>query len=97
MLQSPWYKVFVWFLTTSFFFLASATLIAVFSPPPGEQQVMQFMMGMMRAMDNSLMGLAMMAGEDSFVLAFIELSTLITAPLILISLLGGLLVRGWRK
>jgi len=97
MLQKPWYKIFVWFISTSFFFIASATLIAIFNPPPSEEQVMQFMMGMMGAMHNSLMGLSMAIEEDRFLNFMLELSSFLITPLIILSILGGFFVRRIRK
>lgn len=97
MLQSPWYKVFVWFISTSFFFIASVTLIAIFSPPPSEQQVMQFMIGMMGAMHNSLMGLSMNIEGDRFLNFILELSAFLITPLVILSILSGLFVRQLRR
>jgi len=95
--QKPWYIILVWFTSTSFFFIASVTLIAIFNPPPSEQQVMQFMMGMMGAMHNSLMGLSMTIEEDRFLNSILELSAFLITPLVILSIIGGLSVRQLKR
>lgn len=97
MMQKPWFKIFIWFIATAFFFFASAILISALGPEPSERQVMQFMSGMMGSMQNSMMGLSMSLEHDSELKTFIGIASSITVPLISLGLLFGLLVRLRRK
>lgn len=97
MMQKPWFKTFIWFIATAFFFFAAAILISALSPGPSEQQVMQFMMGMMGAMHNSMMWLSMSLEHDSDLKSLIGTASSVTIPLILLGLLFGLLVRLRRR
>lgn len=93
MLQKPWFKIFVWFLTTFFFFLSSATIISLFRPGPSESDVMNYMTGMMGAMENSIMG-AMMGSEGNSTLQTILRLTIGTFPFaIVLSIIVGLILR----
>jgi hypothetical protein len=93
MLQKPWFKVFIWFLSTFFFFLASAVIISMLKPGPSESEVMQFMMGMMGAMDKSLMGVSMSIKHDANLQFIIALSTMVIMPVIVISIIAGFVIR----
>lgn len=93
MLQKPWFKVFVWFMATFFFFLASGVVISVFRPSPTEAEVMQFMMGMMSAMDKSMMGVIMGMESSAFMQSVMRYTVIITMPVIITGIVGGLI---WR-
>lgn len=93
MLQKPWFKVFVWFLTIFFFFLASGVIISILKPGPTEGEVMQFMMGMMSAMENSMMGISMSLEQHSELAYLIALSSSISLPVIAICIVFGLIIR----
>ena len=97
MMQRPWFKTFIWFIATAFFFFATVILVSTFGPEPSEQQVMQFMMGMMGTMQKSMMGLSMSLEHDSELKTFIGTASNVTVPLILLAILFGLLVRLRRK
>ena len=93
MMQKPWCKIFIWFIASFFFFLASGVVISIFRPGPTEAEVMQFMMGMMSAMDASMMGVAMNLENDSSLKNIILLSTSLILPIILLSTLAGIFIR----
>ncbi|MDS1029273.1 hypothetical protein RDV78_01980 [Bacillota bacterium LX-D] len=93
MMQKPYFKFFIWILTTGFFFLASSVLISSLGPPASEQQIMQFMSGMMDAMENSLMSLSMSIEHDIVLSQIIFIASSITVPLIILSILAAILVR----
>lgn len=93
MMQKPLFKVFIWFLSTFFFFLASGVILSIFKPAPSELEVMKFMEGMMSAMDRSMMGVAMGLENDSFLRFILSTSTAMVVPIILISIIVGFLVR----
>lgn len=97
MLHKTEFKLFIWFLATAFFFMASAIVISFLQPGPTESQIMQYMAGMMNASENSLMGLSMMLEEDSILSLIIVLSASITIPLLLLSVLAGVYVRFVRR
>lgn len=93
MVQKPWFKTFIWFLATFFFFLASSVIISVLKPGPSESEVMTYMSAMMSAMDGSIMGV-MMAMENSRLLQYFFLLTLTTFPFIIVlSLIFGFVLR----
>jgi hypothetical protein len=93
MLQKPWIKLFIWFMAIFFFFLTSAVIISIFKPGPSEAEVMQFMAGMMSAMDNSMMGVAMDIKSDGSLNSVMGLTAVIAIPIILISIVIGFLIR----
>ena len=93
MLQKPWFKVFVWFMATFFFFLASGVVISIFRPGPTEAEVMQFMMSMMSAMDKSMMGVIMGMESSAFMQSVMRYTVIITMPVIIAGIVGGLI---WR-
>jgi uncharacterized membrane protein SpoIIM required for sporulation len=93
MLQKPWFKIFIWFVTTFFFFLAAGVIISVFKPGPSESEVMQFMMGMMSAMDKSMMGVAMNLENDSTLRSAVTLANTMALPVIMISIIAGFVIR----
>ena len=76
-----------------FFFLTSGVIISIFKPGPSEAEVMQFMAGMMSAMDNSMMGVAMNMESGGSLKAIMGLTSAIAIPIILISIVIGLLIR----
>lgn len=93
MMQKPWFKLFIWFVTTSFFFLFAAIIIAVLGPAPDENKSMLYMSGMMDAMHNSLMGLSMSIEGDMYLKSMIKKISDSTIPLILYSIAGALLLK----
>ena len=97
MMQKPWFKVFIWFVTTFFFFLAAGVVISVFRPGPSESDVMKFMMGMMSAMDNSMMGVAMSIESNSPLREVVTLANSIAVPVIIVSVIAGVLIRLWQR
>jgi len=76
-----------------FFFLTSVVIISIFKPGPSEAEVMQFMSGMMSAMDNSMMGVAMNMESDGSLNAIMGFTAVIAIPIILISIVIGFLIR----
>ncbi|WP_070000009.1 hypothetical protein [Cellulosilyticum sp. I15G10I2] len=97
MLQKPWVKFMIWFVSTSFFFMGAGIIISVLGPPPTEGQIMQYMSGMMDAMHSSLMGLSMSIEEDAQLKQLILNAASVTSPLILLSVVSGLYVRLTRR
>lgn len=99
MLQKPWIKIFIWFLATFFFFLTAAVIISILKPGPTENEVMQFEMGMMAAMDYSMMGASMNLEHNQALQEVIGLSRMLFFPLIFISIFIGLAIRllQWRN
>lgn len=97
MMQKRWFKVFIWFVSTSIFFMASSIVISEFSPGPSEQQVMSYMSGMMNAMENSLMGLSMTIEQDPELMKWISNSMSMTIVLVIASIVGGDYVRFNRR
>lgn len=97
MMQKPWFKIFIWFMATTFFFLAAGVVISEMRPGPSEIEVMNFMTGMMSAMDRSMMGVAMNIEKDGTLQSVIVLSTSIALPLILAGLIGGIATRLWYR
>lgn len=93
MVQKPWFKIFVWFMATFFFFLASGVIISIFKPGPSENEVMRFMSGMMIAMDNSIMGIAMGVEGNSTLRNIISYSYFMLVPIIAISIIIGFIIR----
>lgn len=93
MVQKPWFKIFIWFLATFFFFLASGTIISLLRPGPSENDVMRYMSGMMGAMENSIMGI-MMGIEGNRLLKTILIITMSTFPLgVVLSMIAGFYLR----
>jgi hypothetical protein len=93
MMQKPWFKLFIWFITTSFFFLASAIMISSLIPAPDESKSMLYMSGMMNAMQSSLMGLSMSLESDIYLNSIVKRVSDFTVPLILYSIAAALLVK----
>ncbi|SDD72137.1 hypothetical protein [Sporomusa acidovorans] len=60
LMTQRWFKVAIWFVASSFFFAVAVIMISIGGPDPSKQQVEAFMSGMMKAMMNSLMGIAAM-------------------------------------
>lgn len=96
-MQNKWFKLFVWFITTFFFFLAAGVLISIFSPGPTESVVMKFQEGMMRAMDQSLMGVSMALENNASLLSIIALSTYMFIPILVLSVIAGFAIRRYRE
>lgn len=93
MVQKPWFKIFVWFMATFFFFLTSGVVISIFKPGPSESEVMRFMSGMMSAMDSSIMGIAMSVEGNSTLRGIIAYSYFMLLPIIVISIIIGFVIR----
>lgn len=93
MLQKPWFKLFVWFIATFFFFLAAGVVISILKPGPSEAEVMKFMMGMMSAMDNSMMGVIMNMEGNSLIGSVVALSSRIAVPVMVFSFVLGFAIR----
>ncbi len=97
MMHKPWFKIFIWFISTVFFLSASFCLIAELGPNVSEQQSMAYMSGMMNAMHNSLMGLSMSIENDSYLKKLISEVSAITLPLIFIGFAAGMLTRVFKR
>lgn len=93
MVQNTWFKVFFWFMATFFFFLASGVIISMFSPGPSETDVMRFMSGMMAAMENSIMGVAMSIEGNGTFNRILSFSYFMLTPIIAISIVIGFVIR----
>lgn len=93
MLQKPWFKVFVWFMATFFFFLSSGVIISIFGPGPSENDVMRFMSGMMSAMENSIMGISMSIESNDAFRKVILFSYYMLSPIIAVSIVMGFAIR----
>lgn len=93
MVQKPWVKIFVWFLSTFFFFLASGVIISMFRPGPSDTDVTRFMSGMMAAMDSSIMGIAMSAESNAAFSRILAFSYFMLTPTIAISIVIGFIIR----
>lgn len=93
MMQSPWFKLFIWTITTAYFFMMACIIISLFSPGPTEEQAMKFMMGMMNAMSNSTMGLSMAIEDNPELKQIIALSSDITLPIMFLSIVFGFYFR----
>lgn len=93
MLQKPWFKVFVWFISSFFFFLASAVVISIFKPGPSEAESMKFMAGMMGAMENSIMGVMMQVEQNYVLKNIILISAKWMTSIIIISIILGIIIR----
>lgn len=92
MMQKPWFKAFIWVMASAFFFMASGMVISTFSAGPTETQIMQYMSGMMAAME-SLMGFSMSLEHEGPLWQIIGLAASITVPLLLLGVLLGIYVR----
>ncbi|HEY9059555.1 MAG TPA: hypothetical protein VIO64_03480 [Pseudobacteroides sp.] len=97
MMQKKWLKIFIWFITSFFFFLASGVVISIFRPGPTEAEVMRFMMGMMSAMDNSMMGVAMNLENHGPLKNILIMSSSLILPVIVLSIIIGILVRNLKR
>lgn len=93
MLQKPWFKLIIWFLATFFFFLASGVIISLLKPGPSENEVMQYMSGMMGAMENSFMGVMMSVESSSSVMKIFYLTIKYFPLMIIISVIIGFVLR----
>lgn len=97
MMQKPWFKIFIWFIATFFFFLAAGVLISIFRPGPTEGEVMQFMSGMMSAMDRSMMGVAMGVENDVLLSTILLMAGNIAIPVIITGIAAGFGIRIWQR
>jgi len=93
MLQKRWFKIFIWFTSSAFFFLGATIMISFFNPDPSQKEISNYMMGMMNSMHGSTMGLSMTIENDSTLKHVILISSRLTIPLITIGLLCGVLVK----
>lgn len=97
MMQKFGFKLFIWFITTFFFFLSSAVIISELRPGPSELDAMRFMESMMGAMEKSMMGVSMGIENDASIQRIISISAVITIPIIFIGALAGVLIRFFRR
>lgn len=97
MMQKKWFRLFIWFISTALFFATSSIIIATYSSGPSEQQIMAYMTGMMKAMENSLMGLSMTIESDTELKKILIEVSSITSVLIVLSIYGGFYVRRTRR
>ncbi|MCX8131847.1 MAG: hypothetical protein N3I35_17340 [Clostridia bacterium] len=97
MMQKPWFKLFIWFLATFFFYLASGVIISMLKPGPTENEVMKYMTGMMSAMDSSMMGVAMNIENDGVLSSVIALSSSMAVPIILVCVIAGFAIRSAQR
>lgn len=97
MMQKPWFKLFIWFMATFFFFLAAGVIISILKPGPSEYEIMKFMSGMMSAMDKSMMGVAMSLEGNSDLKSMIVLANTIALPVIIISIFAGFAIKLWQR
>lgn len=95
--QKPWFKVFVWFLTTFFLFLASGVIISIFKPGPSQIDGMKFMSGMMSAMHNSIMGITMGVGHNRTIVRILATSYSMVVPTVAFSIAAGFAIRFLRR
>ena len=93
MLQKPLFKLFIYFMATFFFFLATVVIISMFKPGPSEAETMKFMSGFMGAMDKSIMGLLMNIEHESGLKSIIVFSATMLMPIIIISIIIGFIIR----
>lgn len=93
MMQKPWFKAFVWFMSIFMFFLSATVLISIFKPGPSESEVMRFMEAMMHAMESSVMGAAMGIEHNAVLQKALSFSAYVALPVIVIGVIGGLAVR----
>lgn len=97
MTQKPWFKVFAWFLSTFFFFLASGVIISLFKPGPSSPEVMSFMSGMMGAMHKSIMGMTMGVGHNRTISSILSFSYFMLIPTLAFSIVVGFVIRFMRR
>lgn len=88
-------KYFYWSISTFFFFVAASVVISTLKPGPTETQVMNFMQGMMAAMENSIMGASMENGE--FFSFMLKESAVFAIVMMFIGIAAGITMRLWRK
>ncbi len=93
MLQKKWFKTFIWFSASAFFFLGATVLISYFNPTPSEKEIMSYMSGMMSAMDGSTMGFTMSLKNDISLNYIMYLSAKIAIPLIIFAILSSLIIK----
>lgn len=93
MMQKAWFKFFIWFMSTFFFFLVAGVIISLFKPGPTEIEVMRFKEGFMSAMSQSLMGISMGFESDRMLKSIIKLSAVIISPMIILGILAGFAIR----
>lgn len=95
MMQKTWFKVFIWVISSAFFFLASVMVIAFFNPASTNEQAMLYMSGMMKSMESSMMGLSMALESNSTIKPLIIRASIITIPLSIIAAIFAIIVRLW--
>lgn len=93
MVQKPWFKLFVWFISTFFFFVASGVVIALSKPGASEMEAMKYMSGMMGAMETSIMGAVMEVEENSQIGKILAYSYFLLGPALAISIVAGFAIR----
>lgn len=95
--RNKWFVLAVRSIAALLLFIAAGVVISLLNPAVSPVQQERFMMGMMGAMTNSMMGammkIALVDGWMNFFLLFLALTFLGIIPL---SILIGLQLRKWR-
>lgn len=93
MYKKAWFRLLAWSMAIFFFFVTSMTFACLLSPPPHGEHVEKWMMAMEKAMEDSLMGIAMHGSSD---LAGLIFNSMKLIPLFAgLGLLFGLLMVLW--
>lgn len=96
MMQKTWFKLFIWFVSSFMFYMASGLVISFFGPEATETQIMAYMNGMMNAME-SLMGQSMTLEADPLLSKAISFASSFTFVLIILGIAGADYVRLTRR
>ena len=91
-----YFKIIVWFLSSSFFLLTSYLIISILNPNSSNIDSMNFMLGMMKAME-STMGMSMNMENDYLLMNTISLISNITPSIIIIGILCGVIYKLRRR
>lgn len=92
MFKEPWFRFLAWSTVLFFFFVSFMTLACIFGPPPHQGLIHLWMSGMMKAMMQSLMGIAMHSSDHGLT-AIQYYSVKLLPPLALAGLIFGLYLR----
>ncbi len=76
--------------------MASSVIISMYKPGPSEMDVMNFMSGMMGAMENSIMGVTMHVEMNSTIGKILAFSYYMLTPIIAVSIVAGFAIRFMR-
>ena len=91
-----YFKIIVWFLSSSFFLLSSTLIISILNTSSSSTDSMNFMAGMMKAME-STMGMSMNMENDYLIMNAISRISNITPNIIIIGILCGVVYKLRRK